>query len=253
MAAEQVLQDEPHRRVIRIGATVRRPAQPWAPAVHALLGHLEAADFRYAPRFLGLDEQGREILSYIDGESGPRGWARITDDAGLVRFARLLRDYHDAVAGFRLPAGLTWFTGQAGPTDGELVCHGDFGPWNVVWDGRAPVGILDWDYARPAPPEHDIAYALEYAAPFRDDQECVRWLRYREPPDRRRRIEVFCDAYGIGVPGDIVGRVAEQQRLVLERCAALGRRGIEPQATWVREGYLGTVRARIRWTEALRL
>ena len=35
--------------------------------------------------------------------------------------------------------------------------------------------------------------------------------------------------------------------------AALAHRGIEPQATWVHDGYLGTVRARIRWTEALRL
>jgi hypothetical protein len=81
----------------------------------------------------------------------------------------------------------------------------------------------------------------------------VRWLRYPEPPDRRRRIEVFCDAYGIGVPGDIVDRVAGQQRLALEGCAALGLRGVEPQAAWVRDGYLDTVQARIRWTEALRL
>ena len=76
-------------------------------------------------------------------------------------------------------------------------------------------------------------------------------MRYPEPPGRRRRIEVFCDAYGISVPKDIVRQVADQQRLVLERCAALGRQGIEPQATWIRDGYLDSVRARIRWTEAL--
>lgn len=35
------------------------------------------------------------------------------------------------------------------------------------------------------------------------------------PADRRHRIEVFCDAYGIAVPGDITGRVAWQQRLVM--------------------------------------
>ncbi|MGV9364612.1 phosphotransferase [Amycolatopsis sp. NPDC003731] len=63
-------------------------------------------------------------------------------------------------------SGLTWFTGT-----GEVVCHGDFGPWNVVWRGGQPVGILDWDYARPAPRLHDVAYALEYVAPFRDDAD----------------------------------------------------------------------------------
>jgi hypothetical protein len=33
-------------------------------------------------------------------------------------------------------------------------------------------------------------------------------LRYPQPPDRRRRIEIFCDAHGIPVPADITERVA---------------------------------------------
>src|SRR5262249_49783642 len=41
--------------------TVRRPAGPWTPAVHALLTHLHAAGFHGAPRPLGIDEHGREI------------------------------------------------------------------------------------------------------------------------------------------------------------------------------------------------
>lgn len=74
-----------------------------------------------------------------------------------------------------------------------------------------------------------------------------------QPPDRRRRIEVFCDAYGIAVPADITGRVARQQRLILQNCQALASQGIEPQATWVREGYLDTIRARINWTQSLQI
>jgi hypothetical protein len=81
----------------------------------------------------------------------------------------------------------------------------------------------------------------------------LRWLHYPRPSDRRRRIEIFCDAYGIPVPADITSRVAWQQRLVLQNCRALARRGIEPQATWVREGYIDTVRARINWTESLQI
>jgi hypothetical protein len=103
---------------------------------------------------------------------------------------------------------------------------------------------------RPAPPLFDAAYALEYAAPFRDDEECVRWLRYPALPDRRRRIEGFCNAYGIAVPADIGALVAKQQRTVAATCADLARRGIEPQATWVRDGHLAQLRARIAWTEA---
>jgi len=36
--------------VVRKGQTVRRPAGPWTPAVHALLAHLHAAGFAGAPR-----------------------------------------------------------------------------------------------------------------------------------------------------------------------------------------------------------
>src|SRR5260221_6573384 len=48
--------------VVRVGDTVRRPAGPWTPAVHALLAHLHAVGFDGAPRPLGVDERGREVL-----------------------------------------------------------------------------------------------------------------------------------------------------------------------------------------------
>lgn len=52
--------------VERSGGTVRRPAGRWTPAVHALLRHLEGADFEAAPRMVGV-ERGVEVLTYIDG------------------------------------------------------------------------------------------------------------------------------------------------------------------------------------------
>ena len=238
-------------RARRTGDIVRRPLAFWSPAVHSLLGYLQSVDFP-APRLLGT-EGDMELLGWIDGESGPRGWAKIVPEAGLRGWASFLRSYHDAVAGYRPAAESVWSSGPAGCGGGEVVCHGDFGPWNGVWRGHRIVGLLDFDHARPAPPIADVAYALEYAAPFRDDQECLRWLSYPEPPDRRRRIEIFCEAYGIAVPGDIVGLVAEQQRFGLQHCEALGRQGIEPQATWARDGYLNDLRARIAWTQALKL
>ncbi|MDX3616129.1 aminoglycoside phosphotransferase family protein [Streptomyces europaeiscabiei] len=59
------------------------------------------------------------------------------------------------------------------------------------------MGIIDWNCARPAPRLHDVAYALEYVAPFLEDAECLRWLRYPAPPGRRRRLESFRNAYGL--------------------------------------------------------
>ena len=93
-----MLQERADRRVVRVGSTVRHPLQPWTPAVHALLDRLEAVGFPYSPRVLGVDGTV-EILSYIDGESGPDGWAKVVDEAGLQATAGLLRAYHDAIEG----------------------------------------------------------------------------------------------------------------------------------------------------------
>lgn len=108
-----------------------------------------------------------------------------------------------------------------------------------------------WDHARPASPLFDVVYGLEYGVPFRGDAECVEWLGYAAPPDRRHRVEVFCDAYGIPVPSDVRVLVADQQRSTMSTVERLGRLGVEPQATWIREGYLATVASRIEWTYSL--
>src|ERR671924_2395830 len=88
-------------RVSRIGNTVRRPRRPTSPSTWALFDHLERAGFDGAPRFLGVDDRGREMLSFIPGQAAIEPypeWA-LTDDA-LVSVAELLRRYHNAAASF---------------------------------------------------------------------------------------------------------------------------------------------------------
>ncbi|MET9971358.1 aminoglycoside phosphotransferase family protein [Streptomyces sp. NPDC006356] len=252
MPSEEVMQDSAHRRVVRIGDTVRRPVQPWTPTVHALLRHLESVGFAHAPRALGIDDEGREVLSCIEGDSGPAGWAKVVDDQGLRNFARLLRDYHDAASGFSPPPGATWSTDTAVADDDEVVCHGDFGPWNVVWQGSRPVGVIDWDFARPAPRLHDVAYALEYVTPFRDDAECLRWLHYPSPPDRRSRLEAFCGAYGLDSTTGIVDAVIAGQRATADLVRRLAEQGHERQAGRVAGGLLTELEVRIGWSAAHR-
>ncbi|MGK5682750.1 phosphotransferase [Actinoplanes sp. URMC 104] len=245
MAEQEMLQEKPHRNVVRVGDTVRRPLQPWSASVHELLRHLESIGFPYAPRFLGIDDEGREVLTYLEGDSGADGWARVVDEDGLVAMARLLRCYHDAVRGFRPAAEAGW----AGTTrDGELIRHGDFGPWNLVWRGSQPVGILDWDYAWPGRPVEDVAYALEYVAPFRDDAMCLRWLAYPRPPDRRRRMELFAGAYGLESVAGLVDEVIAEQEAVWRRARRLAGQGLQPQAEWQRTGLLDETADRIRWS-----
>lgn len=249
MSEARKLQDAPHRRIVRIGGVVRRPTHPWSPAVHALLQHLEEVGFTAAPRLVSATDD-EETLTYIPGESGPGGWAKVVDERGLKAAARLLRDYHRAVADWEPPADLVWFDNSTGSGDSdELVCHGDFGPWNLVWEGIEPVGIIDWDYASPALPRSDVAYAVEYIAPFRDDAECLRWLRYPEPPNRRHRLELFAQTYGLTFTAGLVDEVIRGQRDMFELTRELAGRGLEPQVSWVAQGYLDALTERINWSE----
>ncbi|MBM7808263.1 hypothetical protein JOD57_004100 [Geodermatophilus bullaregiensis] len=180
-------------RVVRAGDTVRRPLRPTSPATRALLDHLAGVGFTGAPRFLGVDEQGREILTYVPGSAVTPpypAWA-LTDEA-LLSVARLLRDYHQAVAGFD-PAPHGWPPSPPPAFTGELVSHNDVNLDNVVFrDGRA-VALIDFDLASPGSRVWDVACAARLWAPLRPD---------RHIGDARRgraldRLRLFADGYGL--------------------------------------------------------
>ncbi|GIE32775.1 phosphotransferase [Actinoplanes italicus] len=251
--SDEVLQDDPYRRVVRIGDTVRRPLHPWSTTVHELLQHLQEQGFEYAPRLLGIDDEGREVLTWIDGESGGDGWAKVVTDEGLTAMARLLRDYHDAVRDFRPSSAAGWAAHDGVFRPGDLVCHGDFGPWNLVWHGNTPIGILDWDYTWPHPPLHDVVYALEYVAPFRDDEFAMSSMRHPAAPDRRRRMEVFAAAYGLTAIDGLADGVIAQQEEVLARVRRLAAEGRQPQLTWQESGALAGIERRIEQSRELAL
>ena len=146
---------------VRVGDTVRRAAGPWTPAVHALLQHLADNGFTGAPRPLGFDEQGREVLTFLPGETvggrRPRpGWVRADDT--LDQVARWLRDCHQAVAGFVPPPGAVW-RGGGSWTRGLIVGHNDTSPDNAAWQAGQLTGFFDWDFAGPVPPGWDLAFA----------------------------------------------------------------------------------------------
>src|ERR671916_2924258 len=111
--------------VVRIGNTVRRSTGPWTPAVHALLRYLERVGFDGAPRVLDIDDQGREVLTYIPGTVPRVASPEVATDRALFEVGFLLRRYHEAVSGFSLPWGIEWYGGGDGPGPGEVVCHND--------------------------------------------------------------------------------------------------------------------------------
>jgi hypothetical protein len=156
--------------VTRKGHTVRRPWELTSPAKHALLEHLAAVGFDGAPRYLGRDRQGREVLSYIPGEAVTPpypSWALTTE--ALVSVTQLMSRYHEAVRGFRPPA-LEWPPPPPEPFQGELICHNDPNLDNVVFrDGRA-VALIDFDLASPGDPLWDVAALARLWCPVRPDE-----------------------------------------------------------------------------------
>jgi Phosphotransferase enzyme family len=179
--------------VVRVGDTVRRPLRRTSPATHALLRHLEDVGFEGAPRLLGVDALGREVLGYVPGETvlpPYPAWA-LTDEA-LVSVAGLLRSFHSAVAGFD-PAPHTWPAAPPAPFGGELVSHNDLNLDNVVFrDGRA-VALIDFDLASPGSRLWDVACAARLWAPVRPDAT----IRDARRGSGFRRLRLFLDAYGI--------------------------------------------------------
>jgi Ser/Thr protein kinase RdoA (MazF antagonist) len=182
-----------HGQVVRVGNTVRRPQRATSPATHALLEHLADVGFDRAPRFLGVDDEGREVLSYVPGTAITPpcpAWA-LTDEA-LVSVADLLRDYHRAVSTFD-PTSLVWPPSPPPPFAGEIISHNDLNLDNIVFrDGRA-VALIDFDLASPGSRAWDVACAARLWAPLRPDRY-IHDLRRGRVLDRFR---LFVDSYGI--------------------------------------------------------
>lgn len=125
-------------RPLRIGDTVRRPRGERTDFVQRVLSHLEAQGVEWAPRPRGIDEQDREVLSWIPGRSPASG-----DEIDLVALAGIVRQLHDLTT--------AWVDGF------ECVVHDDLQPRNVVVRGRRPVGLIDWEQARPGRRVEDVA------------------------------------------------------------------------------------------------
>jgi len=182
---------------VRVGDTVRRSAGPWTPAVHAVLDHLSARNFAGAPLALGIDGQGREVLSFMEGEAGryPLTPYMLSDDI-LMEAARLLRAMHDATASFTPPRDAVWRQAVPDPGPIEVVCHNDWAPYNAIFRDTHLAGFIDWDFARPGSRLWDVAWMAHTWVPLRDDSECV-GQGWSAPPNRSARLRLLCDAYGL--------------------------------------------------------
>jgi hypothetical protein len=211
--------------LVRIGDTVRRPRNENSEFVEELLRHFEACGFEGAPRFLGIDEQGRQVLSYIEGHVAWEGVQPpgVWTDESLIETAKLVRRVHDLTAGTTLAGAC------------EVVCHSDLSPRNTVYRdagaGYRPVAFIDWENAAPGERARDLAYMFwEFLCP------CP---KHANIETHARRINAMLDAYGFKAErAALIGRMVEHMRGCVAGIEAKAQSG---DAAYVRLVRLGAI------------
>lgn len=225
-------------KIQKIGRLVVRPAQAWTNDVHSFLRFVRAEGAEFVPMPYGMNELKQEQVSYMPGEvfNYPLPEHLLTDSM-LVSAASLLRTFHQYSE--RYLANLTgqehWMLEKVSPV--EVMCHGDFAPYNVTIISNQAAGMIDFDTLHPGPRMWDVAYAV------------YRWVPFNAPmhPDTQgdldehiRKARLFLDTYGIGLEGK-----ESFVRILIERLEALtqfmrneAKQGNEDFQSHIQDGHL---------------
>lgn len=209
--------------VVRIGDTVRRKASASSAVTATLLQLLERHGYAGAPRYLGQDEEGRDILTFVEGWV-PARFQRWSNNQ-VAAVGALLRVLHDITHGSTLAA------------HDDVVCHHDPGPNNFVFRDGVPAVLIDFDTAAPGSRLEDIGYAA------------WTWCIASKYDDARRQAEqvrVLVDAYGLSAPQRhaVVDATLEQQtrnvRFWAEASVAVTNQQRAERITWSRREHTFT-------------
>lgn len=198
-------------KIFKQADCIVRPANLWTEHVHGFLNYLLERGFDCIPHPMGFTDDGREMVSFVDGVVHNDGLPdEIMTDEVLADVARLLRRYHDIGADYvsRLTGEEKWMLPQRTPA--EVMCHGDFAPYNITFVEGKLHGIIDFDTLHPGPRLWDIAYAAYRWVPFVSsfNPDC------RDDAERQiARLKRFADAYGMSgemrtnLPDMMIGRI----------------------------------------------
>ena len=210
--------------VVKIGNTVHRSKTKNFEFIHLMLLWLEKHGCSYAPKFLGIDEQGREMLSYLEGEV-PREIPMTF--AQKVNAIKILRQFHDTLAG-------TKFAGAA-----ETVCHHDFAPWNIIIHKRKVVGMIDFDEVGPGKRIDDVTYFIWTAldlgiAPVSDKQQI-------------KNIATLAKAYQLTNNNEIITSFLSQQNRILKFRQEVVAKAKDPDKVAFSKGAIKRIRKSMHW------
>lgn len=195
MVDRQILSGGREGKIVKVTDHVVRPGNAWTPYVHDFLRFMDENGFVNIPKPYGMNAEGQEIVSFVEGDVYSDSLPdMILSDEVLIDVAKLLRCYHDIGEDYiqRLAGNEEWMLPKKEPE--EVMCHGDFAPYNITFVEGVVHGIIDFDTLHPGPRLWDIAYAV------------YRWIPFVSPmnPDYRgnleeqiRRLKLFVDTYGL--------------------------------------------------------
>lgn len=211
--------------VVRIGSTVRKPWTWATPSVLAFMTAVRAAGSVNVPSVLGQDAQGRQVTEFIPGrlaiDSAP------LTHAELGRVGAMVRAIHDASETFTPDPDMLWSTPIPSP-GGDLICHNDLAPWNLILGERWT--FIDWDGAAPSTRLWDLAYAAQ----------AFTLSNTRQPPqEAAQNLAAFVDGYAAdaalraALPAAMQRRAAAMYDLLKSSYKA----GKEPWGTMYADGH----------------
>lgn len=223
--------------IYRDGEVVYRPLQPWSSTIHLVLEHLEQTGVNESPKFLGVN-QDQEILSFVAGNTYnyPLVGAIATNDA-LISAGKLLRKIHDSTAAFLAKIDVKAYQWMLEPREPyEVICHGDFAPYNVALSENRVSGVFDFDTAHPAPRIWDLAYSVYCWAPFKTDSND----RLGTTAEQLARAKLFCDSYGATEPEreQLADAMVQRLQALVSFMCREAEKGNESFAENIEQGHL---------------
>lgn len=228
MAEQEIVGRGSMGRLWVVGNTVRREREPHSDTVAALLEHLQHRGYPYSPRYLGVDDRGRDVLSRVPGVPVPT----LRGDDQLIDIGHAVAGFAEAVADFRAPPDAVWRNPEGWPLHGETVVHTDIAPWNMLEVNQRLSGLVDFDSARPGRAIEDVAYAAWHMTPLHDE---AMGDGTAPPPltDRPRRLRVFADACGLEAE-QRAHLIEEVARVQVTQAARVAAGALGPQAETAR-------------------